>query len=115
MYKKISRLKRACLSRIKNKKLKKIRLVVFRTSRNIYAQIIFKNKTLLSASTLEKKINKNINYTGNKYAAAIIGKIIAKRCIKNGIENVIFDKSGYKYHGRIKALAEAARESGLIF
>ncbi|WMC18957.1 MAG: 50S ribosomal protein L18 [Enterobacteriaceae bacterium PSpicST2] len=107
------RLKRARNTRIKIKK--KIRLVIFRTLRNIYAQIIYNNNTLLSASTLEKKINKILKNYSNKYAAAIIGNIIAKRCINNGIKKVVFDRSGYKYHGRIKALADSAREFGLIF
>ncbi|WGS66142.1 50S ribosomal protein L18 [Enterobacteriaceae bacterium ET-AT1-13] len=114
MCKNKKRLKRAKSIRTKIKK-NVIKLVVFRTSHNIYAQIVCNNKTLLSASTLEKNINKITNNSSNKYSASIIGNIIAKRCIDKGIKKVVFDRSGYKYHGRIKALAESARESGLIF
>ncbi|XZR52703.1 MAG: 50S ribosomal protein L18 [Enterobacteriaceae bacterium] len=111
----LNRLKRLKNNRIKNIKKGVIRFVVFKTLRNIYAQIIYNNKTLLSASTLEKRNNKILNNSNNKYFASIIGNIIAKRCINNGIKKVVFDRSGFKYHGKIKALAESAREFGLIF
>ncbi|WMC19578.1 MAG: 50S ribosomal protein L18 [Enterobacteriaceae bacterium PC38] len=115
MSKKNLRLKRIKFLRIKIKKKAIIRLVIFRTLLNIYAQIIFNNNTLFSISTLNKKITNIYNYSGNKYAASIIGNIIAKYCINNGIKKIIFDRSGYKYHGRIKSLAESARETGLFF
>ncbi|BGI51565.1 MAG: 50S ribosomal protein L18 [Buchnera aphidicola (Ceratovacuna japonica)] len=98
------------------KKLKNIRLVVHKSSRNIYAQIISSDSNVIvSASTLEKKIKKNFFYSGNKKSAKFIGKKIAIRSIKNGIQKVSFDRSGFKYHGRIKALADSARKYGLKF
>jgi len=91
------------------------RLCVFRSPRHIYAQIISPsgNEILASASTLEKKSKSGA--TGNIDAAGKIGKLIAERAKKVGIEKVAFDRSGYAYHGRIKALAEAARDGGLEF
>ncbi|VFP81232.1 50S ribosomal protein L18 [Buchnera aphidicola (Cinara kochiana kochiana)] len=94
------------------------RLVVHRTSRHVYAQIISRNtaKVLVCASTLEfKKLNINDIYTGNKCSAKIIGQLIAQRALKKKITTVFFDRSGFKYHGRIKELAESARISGLVF
>ncbi|MFT8229815.1 MAG: 50S ribosomal protein L18 [Enterobacterales bacterium] len=111
-----SRMRRAKKTRMKLKALSSIRLVVHRTSRHIYAQIIEskKSKVLISASTVEKDILSKISfYTGNKKSASIIGKIIAERALKNGIDKVSFDRSGFKYHGRIKVLAESARSVGL--
>jgi large subunit ribosomal protein L18 len=70
---------------------------------------------LTSASTLDKEVRKKIKYSGNKTAAAIVGKIIAERAKKVGVTKVAFDRSGFKYHGRVKALAEAAREQGMEF
>lgn len=114
--KKTARFKRSIKNRIKLKKLNKIRLVVHRTSRHIYAQIINPiSNILVSASTLEKNIKKNIKYSGNKDAAIFIGKKIAERALKMNISHVSFDRSGFKYHGRIKSLADAARTSGLKF
>ncbi|MBK4764838.1 MAG: 50S ribosomal protein L18 [Pantoea sp. Brub] len=117
MDKKFSRIQRAKRTRCKIKKSNLSRLIVHRTSRHIYAQITSSNgaKVFIAASTLEKAINKDIKYTGNKEAAIIIGNIIAKRAIDKGITEVSFDRSGFQYHGRIKALAEAARETGLQF
>lgn len=116
-YKVISRMRRAMKTRCKIKKLCATRLVVHRTSRHIYAQVISskESKVLVFASTLEKNIKKNLKYTGNKKAAEIIGKIIAERAVSKGICNVSFDRSGFKYHGRVKVLAESAREFGLKF
>ncbi|QIE02186.1 50S ribosomal protein L18 [Buchnera aphidicola] len=113
----ISRIRRSMKTRCKIKQLGAMRLVVHRTSRHIYAQIIssIESKVLAYASTLEKNINSNLKYTGNKQAAALIGKIIAERAFKKGIHCVSFDRSGFKYHGRIKILAESAREVGLKF
>ncbi|XBC41016.1 MAG: 50S ribosomal protein L18 [Buchnera aphidicola (Nurudea yanoniella)] len=115
--KKRARIRRATNTRYKLKTLQSIRLVVHRTSRHIYAQIIsFNNSSVLAvASTLEKNFSKLIKYTGNKEAASIIGKTIAERALKKGIEHVAFDRSGFKYHGRIQALAHAARKVGLKF
>ncbi len=93
------------------------RLSVFRSSKNIYAQIIddVQGRTLASASTMEKDLRAKISYGGNKEAAAEIGKIIAERAAKAGVEKVVFDRGAYLYHGRVKALADAAREAGLTF
>ncbi|AEV38367.1 Ribosomal protein L18, bacterial [Pseudovibrio sp. FO-BEG1] len=91
------------------------RLSVFRSSKQIYAQIIDDSKgvTLASASTIEKDVK--VEYGGNKDAAAVVGKLIAERAIAAGIKEVVFDRGGYIYHGRVKALADAAREGGLNF
>jgi len=88
-----------------------------RTNTNIYAQIISagENKVLASASSLEADIKKTLKNGGNIEAAAQIGKRIAEKAKKIGITNVAFDRSGYRYHGRVKALADAARENGLSF
>ena len=90
------------------------RLAVYRSNANIYAQIIddVKRVTLVSASTLDKDFE---NYGGNKAAAREIGKIIAARAIEKGISEVVFDRGGYIYHGRVSELAEGAREGGLKF
>jgi large subunit ribosomal protein L18 len=92
-----------------------IRLSVHRTPRHIYAQIIAPegDKVLASASTLDGDLRKGA--TGNIDAAAAVGKLVAERAKAAGIEKVAFDRAGYKYHGRVKALADAARESGLEF
>jgi large subunit ribosomal protein L18 len=112
----ISRVRRLVKTRSKIKSLGVTRLVVHRTSRHIYAQIISaESKVLAYVSTLEKKIKLNLKYTGNKKAAEIIGKIIAERALLKGVSNVAFDRSGFKYHGRIKILADAARNFGLKF
>ena len=90
------------------------RLNVFRSEANIYAQIIDDTKgvTLVSASSLDKDVE---GYGGNKTAAEAVGKLLAKRALEKNIENVVFDRGGYLYHGRVKALAEGAREGGLKF
>ncbi|AMA64762.1 50S ribosomal protein L18 [Candidatus Arsenophonus lipoptenae] len=117
MDKKLARLRRATKIRYKFYKLDVIRLVVHRTPRHIYAQIIPSKGSdiLVMASTIEKFVSKQIKYTGNKEAATVIGKLIAERALKKGIKKVAFDRSGFKYHGRVQALANAARESGLQF
>ncbi|WMY97292.1 MAG: 50S ribosomal protein L18 [Arsenophonus sp.] len=117
MDKKKNRIKRATKTRKKINNLKAIRLVVHRTSRHIYAQIISKNgnKTLVSASSTEKNIKNQVKYTGNKNTAQLIGQIIAERALKKSIQISAFDRSGFKYHGRIQKLAESARKSGLKF
>jgi len=94
------------------------RLNIFRSSKNIYAQIIDDtvSKTLVDASSLSKGLVDEIKRKGgNKEGAVLIGKLIAERAVKQGIRKVVFDRNGFLYHGRIKALAEAAREGGLEF
>jgi large subunit ribosomal protein L18 len=117
MDKKESRLRRARKTRAKIRGLGKPRLCIHRTPRHIYAQIIdgSGDKVLASASTLDRELRKNMSATGNAAAAAEIGKLVAERAKAAGISSVAFDRSGFKYHGRVKALADAARESGLEF
>ena len=93
------------------------RLSVFRSLRHMYAQVIVDTtgQTLASASTLNKEIRGKSKQTGNTEAAKKVGELIARRSIDKGITHVIFDRDGYLYHGRVKALAEAAREHGLVF
>ncbi|GAB6932373.1 MAG TPA: 50S ribosomal protein L18 [Calditerricola sp.] len=93
------------------------RLNVFRSNKHIYAQIIddLKGHTLVAASTLDKELRDQIENGGNVEAAAKVGALVAKRALEKGITKVVFDRGGYKYHGRVKALAEAAREAGLEF
>lgn len=93
------------------------RLSVFRSSKNIYAQIIDDEtgKTLVSASTVEADVKSKVACAGNKEAAAVVGKLIAERALGKEIKAVIFDRGGFLYHGRIKELADAAREAGLDF
>lgn len=93
------------------------RLNVFRSLKHIYAQAIedTTGKTLASASSLSSELKGSLRYPGNVEAAKKVGELIAKKCLEKGIQKVVFDRSGYLYHGRIKALAEAARSSGLIF
>ena len=115
MEKKQRRQRRARRTRAKIHKLEINRLCVHRTPRHIYAQIIAPEggRIITSASTLLKDVQKDLKGTGNKDAAAAIGKLIAERAKAQGIEKVAFDRSGFNYHGRIKALADAAREAGL--
>ncbi len=111
------RLRRARKTRAKIAELKVTRLNVYRTNTHIYAQIIDASGdlVLVSASTLEADMRKSVKNGGNIEAATAVGKRIAEKAKKAGITTVAFDRSGYKYHGRIKALAEAARENGLSF
>jgi large subunit ribosomal protein L18 len=115
--KKQARLRRARKTRAKIAELKSVRLSVHRTNCHIYAQIISAcgSQVLATASSLEKDVRKELPNGGNAGAAARIGKLIAERALKAGIEQVAFDRSGFQYHGRVKALAEAAREAGLKF
>ena len=112
-----TRLRRARKTRAKIAELKSTRLSVHRTNTHIYAQIIAAtgDKVIASASTVEAEVRKSIKNGGNVDAAAVIGKRIAEKAKAAGITTVAFDRSGYKYHGRIKALADAARENGLSF
>ena len=93
------------------------RLSVFRSSKNIYAQVIddAKGVTLAAASTLEKDVKGSLRTGADKAAAETVGKLIAERAVKAGVEAVVFDRGGYLYHGRVKALGDAAREAGLKF
>lgn len=113
--KKQSRVRRARRARAKIRELGEVRLCVHRTPRHMYAQIIGVDgdKVLASASTLDKDLR--AGKTGNADAAVAVGKLIADRAKAAGVESVAFDRSGFKYHGRIKALADAAREAGLQF
>jgi large subunit ribosomal protein L18 len=115
MDKKVARLKRARRGRAKMRELGATRLSVFRTPRHIYAQVIAPDggRVIASASTLDKDLR--ASNTGNVDAATRVGQLIAERAKAAGVSSVAFDRSGYKYHGRVKALAEAAREGGLEF
>jgi large subunit ribosomal protein L18 len=119
MYdKNLERLRRARQTRAKIAELKATRLTVHRSNGHIYAQVIDASgaKVIASASTLDKDIRAaGLKYGGNLKAAAEVGKRIAERAKKAGVESVAFDRSGYKFHGRVKALATAAREAGLKF
>ena len=116
-HKKAARVRRAARVRGKIRELDVHRLCVHRTPRHIYAQITTAKggTTLASASTLEKAVRGGLGYTGNVAAATAVGRAIAERAQKAGIKRVAFDRSGLKYHGRVKALADAAREGGLEF
>jgi large subunit ribosomal protein L18 len=117
MNKKEARARRARKTRVRIAEQRANRLVVSRTNCHIYAQIIAPtgDKVLASASTVEVDVRKDLKNGGNKSAAAAIGKRIAEKAKALGIDAVAFDRSGYKYHGRVQALADAAREGGLKF
>lgn len=93
------------------------RLAVFRSLKHIYAQIIDdeNSRTLVSASTMEKSLRESLRSTGDKEAAKVVGKLLAERAIAQGITEVVFDRGGHLYHGRVAALADSAREAGLKF
>lgn len=95
----------------------KPRLCVFRSAKHIYAQIIddVNSTTLVAASSLDEALKGKLNYTGNKEAAKEVGKLIGTKALEKGIKQVVFDRGGYLYHGRVKELADGARESGLEF
>ena len=117
MDKKTARLRRATRARKKIQELGATRLVVYRTPRHIYAQVIAAGgaEVLVAASTVEKTVRGELGYTGNMDAAKAVGKLIAERAAEKGVTEVAFDRSGFKYHGRVAALADAAREAGLKF
>lgn len=117
MDKHATRLRRARKTRARIADLKIVRLCVFRTNNHIYAQVISADggQVLASASTLEADVRKELKSSSNIEAAAFIGKRIAQKAKTAGIDVVAFDRSGFQYHGRVKALAEAARENGLSF
>jgi large subunit ribosomal protein L18 len=118
MDKKQSRMRRATRGRAKIRELGVNRLCVFRTPQHMYAQVIAPSggQVLVHASTLDQDVKGLLDgHKGNSAAAAVVGKVIAERAKAAGIESVAFDRSGFRYHGRIKALADAARENGLKF
>ncbi len=117
MNKKGSRLRRARRTRAKIQELGVPRLSIHRTPRHIYAQVIGPDggTVLASVSTLQKEVRETLDGTGNIAAAAVVGRAIADKARAAGITRVAFDRSGFQYHGRVKALAEAARENGLEF
>ena len=112
-----SRIRRARRTRAKIRELGVHRLTVHRTPRHIYAQVIAPDggTILVSASTLEAEVRKGVKSGGNVEAASIVGARIAEKAKAAGIDTVAFDRSGFRYHGRVKALADAAREAGLKF
>lgn len=117
MDKKAVRIRRTRKARSKQREVGAYRLCVYRTPRHIYAQIIAPDgaSVLASASTVQTDLKKTLKSTGNIVAASQVGKLIAERAIAAGFKKIAFDRSGFKYHGRIKALADAAREHGLEF
>ena len=117
MDKKASRLKRALKQRSKIRRLGVSRLTIHRTPKHIYAQVFSQDgaSTIASASTALAEIKSAVKHTGNVEAAVSVGKLIAEKAMAAGVTKVTFDRSGFKYHGRVKALADAARETGLEF
>ncbi|HEY9134335.1 MAG TPA: 50S ribosomal protein L18 [Pseudomonadales bacterium] len=113
--KKVSRLRRAKKARFKMRELGSHRLSVYRTPQHIYAQVTSPDGSIVIASASTNEKNISVDKKGNCDAAALIGKTIAERALKAGVEQVAFDRSGFMYHGRVKALADAAREGGLRF
>ena len=111
------RIKRATRTRRHIRELGVARLCVHRTPRHIYAQVLSADgaTTIASASTVEKGVRSEVAYGGNRVAAAVVGRVVAERAMRAGVERVAFDRSGFKFHGRVKALADAAREAGLMF
>lgn len=115
--KKVARLRRARSTRLKIAELGAVRLVVYKSNSHIYAQVIDEDgvKVLAQASTLSKELSGSIKNGGNVEAAKLVGKDIAEKAKAAGITTVAFDRSGFRYHGRVKALADSARENGLVF
>jgi large subunit ribosomal protein L18 len=119
LSKKHVRTRRGKRARYKISELNAVKLTVFRSPRHIYAQIIHQkdghDQVIVSASTVEAELRKELSSTGNKNAAEAVGKLVAERAIKAGVKSVAFDRSGFKYHGRVQVLADAARAGGLEF
>lgn len=115
--KKASRLRRGSKTRHALKEARTVSISINKTPRHIYAYLISadRSKTIASAATVEKAVRAKLKYTGNTEAAEAIGKLIAERAIEKGFDTVAFDRAGFKYHGRVRALAEAARKAGLKF
>lgn len=118
MDKKETRLRRATRTRKHIAEMRQVSISIHRTPRHIYAYLISedRSKTLAAASTLDANIRQEVKTaTGNVEAAKLVGKLIAERALALGVKEIAFDRSGFKYHGRVKALADSAREAGLIF
>jgi large subunit ribosomal protein L18 len=116
IVKKQARIRRSRQTRRKIAELGAVRLLVHRSNTHMYAQVVDgEAKVVASASTLEPEVRKQVGNGGNVKAAEVIGKRIAEKAKQRGVETVSFDRSGFKYHGRVRALAEAAREAGLKF
>ena len=117
MDKKRKRLRRALRARSKIRELGVARLTVHRTPRHIYAQVVSAegDRVIAAASTVQREVRDAVSSTGNIEAATLIGRRIAEKAADAGVTRVAFDRSGFRYHGRVKALAEAARENGLQF
>ena len=117
MDKKASRIRRGKKTRCKIRSQGAMRLCVNRTPRHIYAQVIddSSSNVVASVSSLNSDVRSNVKYTGNVEAAQMVGKLVAEKAKDKGITKVAFDRSGFKYHGRVQALADAAREAGLEF
>ena len=117
MKKKTARLRRAKKSRLHIRRLGVPRLTVHRSGRHIYAQVIAAEggNVIAAASTVQKELRSGLTSTSNKEAAKAVGKAVAEKAVAAGISNVAFDRSGYRYHGRVAELADAAREGGLKF
>jgi large subunit ribosomal protein L18 len=115
--KKAARMRRARKARAHIRRLGKPRLTIYRSGRHIYAQVISSEdgNVIAAASTLQKDVSADLKGTCNKEAAAAVGKAVAEKAVKAGVKDVAFDRSGYQYHGRVKVLADAAREVGLNF
>ena len=115
--KKTSRLRRARKTRAKISAQEAVRLTVHRTPRHFYAQVIdaASERVLAAVSTLDPGLKSELKYTGNVEAASALGKALAEKAVSAGVESVAFDRSGFRYHGRVKAFADAARENGLKF
>ncbi len=117
MNKKQARIRRAKQTRMHIRELGAVRLSIYRTPRHIYAQVLSVDgaRVVAAASTVEKPLREALPNGGNAAAAAAVGKLVAERAVAAGVQQVAFDRSGFKYHGRVKALADAAREHGLKF
>ena len=117
MKKKLARLRRAKKTRLHIRRLGVPRLTVHRSGRHIYAQVIAAEggNVIAAASTVQKDLRAGLSSTSNKEAAKAVGKAVAEKAVAAGISNVAFDRSGYRYHGRVAELADAAREGGLKF
>ena len=115
--KNIARVRRARQTRLKIREIGAVRLTVHRTNTHIYAQITSPSgdKVIAAASTVEKEVRAQLKHGGNRKAAEMIGQRIAEKAKRAGVEKVAFDRAGYRYHGRVKALADAARAGGLKF
>ena len=113
----LTRRKRRIRTRIAKCSAGKVRLSVFRSGKHIYVQVIndLQGRTVAAASTMEKDMRKKLRSGADIAAADEVGKLIAERALAGGVKEVVFDRGGYKYHGRVKALAEAARKAGLTF